>query len=94
MSPIETHYRNHTIVIRDESEFLSNAVTGTVDTQPVTKRIIEVDRVDITSRCRVASTDEEMTEAAKRFVDREYPAGNPEPECKIPDKGQPDFQWK
>ena len=93
MKPIETQYRNHTILIRDEVEFLSNVATGTVDHQPVTKRVIVVDRVDITSRCRLANTDEEKTEAAKRFVDRVYPAGTQEPESKGPDKGQPDFHW-
>jgi hypothetical protein len=78
MKPIETQYRNHKIVIRDEIEFASDGVTGTSDKHPVTKRIIEVDDVDITSRCRVSNTDEQKTEAAKRFIDRIYPKGKSE----------------
>jgi hypothetical protein len=78
MNPIETQYRNHTIVIRDEIEFASDGVRGKLDKQPVTKRIIEVDGVDVTSRCRVSNTDEEKTEAAKRFIDRIYPKGKSE----------------
>jgi hypothetical protein len=79
MNPIETQYRNHKIVIRDEIEFASDGVTGKSDKQPVTKRIIEIDGVDVTSRCRMSNTDEEKTEAAKRFVDRIYPKGKSEP---------------
>ena len=79
MNPTETQYRNHKIVIRDEIEFASDAVTGKSEKQPVTKRIIEVDGVDVTSRCRMSNTDEERTEAAKRFVDRIYPKGKSEP---------------
>jgi len=78
MNPIETQYRNHKIVIRDEIEFASDGVTGKLDKQPVTKRIIEVDDVDVTSRCRVSNTDEEKAEAAKRFIDRIYPKGKSE----------------
>jgi len=81
-------YRGHQIVIRDETEFPSNVVTGTVDKQPVTKRVIEVDRVDVTSRCRVSTTDEQRIEEAKRFIDRVYPKGKSEPESKGKDKGQ------
>jgi len=78
MNPIEAQYRNHKIVIRDEIVFASDGVTGKLDKQPVTKRIIEVDDVDVTSRCRVSNTDEEKTEAAKRFIDRIYPQGKSE----------------
>jgi hypothetical protein len=78
MNPIETQYRNHKIVIRDEIEFASDGVTEKSDKQSVTKRIIEVDDVDVTSRCRVSNTDEEKTEAAKRFIDRIYPKGKSE----------------
>jgi hypothetical protein len=78
MNPIETQYRNHKIVILDEIEFASNVVTGTVDKQPVTKRIIEVDDVDVTSRCRASDTDEQKTEEGKRFIDRIYPKGKSE----------------
>ena len=78
MNPIETQYRNHKIVIRDEIEFASDGVTGKLDKQAVTKRIIEVDDVDVTSRCRVSNTDEEKAEAAKRFIDRIYPKGKSE----------------
>ena len=78
MNPIETQYRNHKIVIRDEIVFASDGVAGKLDKQPVTKRIIEVDDVDVTSRCRVSNTDEEKTEAAKRFIDRIYPRGKSE----------------
>lgn len=84
MNPIETEYRTHKIVIRDEIEFASNGVTGTLDKQPVTKRVIEVDGVDVTSRCRMSNTDEQKTEAAKRFIDRIYPKGKSEGK----DKGQ------
>lgn len=75
MIPIEIKYRNHKIVIRDKIESASGGVPGTLDKQPVTKRVIEVDDVDVTSRCRVSNTDEEKTEAAKRFIDRLYPKG-------------------
>ena len=75
MKSLETQYRNHKIVIRDEIEFASDGVKGKSDKQPVTNRIIEVDGVDVTSRCRVSNTDEEKTEAAKRFIDRIYPKG-------------------
>ena len=78
MSPIETKYRNHRIAIRDTIEFASDGVTGKLDKQPATKRVIEVDGVDVTSRCRVSNTDEEKTEAAKRFIDRIYPKGKSE----------------
>jgi hypothetical protein len=78
MDPIKAQYRDHKIVIRDEIGFASDGVTGKFDKQPVTKRIIEVDDVDVTSRCRVSSTDEEKTEAAKRFIDRIYPKGKSE----------------
>jgi hypothetical protein len=47
----------------------------TFDRQPVAKRIIEVDDVDVTSRCRVSDTDEQKTETAMRFIDRIYPKG-------------------
>ena len=62
-------------MIRDEVEFASSGVMGTLDKQPVPKRIIQVDDVDVTSRCRVSNTDEERTEAARRFIDRIYPKG-------------------
>jgi hypothetical protein len=78
MNPIETQYRNHKIAIRDEIEFASDGVTGKLEKQPVTKRVIVVDDVDVTSRCRVSNTDEEKTEAAKRFIDRIYPQGKSE----------------
>jgi hypothetical protein len=78
MNPIETQYRNHKIVILDEIEFASNVVTGMVDKQPVIKRIIEVDDVDVTSRCRASDTDEQKTEEGKRFIDRIYPKGKSE----------------
>jgi hypothetical protein len=78
MNPIETQYRNHEIVIRDEIEFASDGITGKLDKQSITKRIIVVDDVDVTSRCRVSNTDEERTEAAKRFIDRIYPKGKSE----------------
>ena len=78
MNPIEAKYRNHKIVIRDEIEFASDGVTGTLGKQPVTKRVIEVDNVDVTSRCRVSNTDEQRTEEAKRFIDRIYPKGKSE----------------
>ena len=78
MNPIETQYRNHKIVIRDEIEFASDGVKGKSDKQSVTKRIIVVDDVDVTSRCRASNTDEEKTEAAKRFIDRIYPKGKSE----------------
>jgi hypothetical protein len=78
MNPIETKYRNHKIAIRDNIEFASDDVTGKLGKQPVTKRVIEVDDVDVTGRCRVSNTDEEKTEAAKRFVDRIYPKGKAE----------------
>ena len=75
MNPIETQYRNHKIVIRDEIEFASSGVTGALAKQPVSKRIIQVDDVDVTSRCRVSNTDEEKIEAGRRFIDRIYPKG-------------------
>ena len=75
MNPIETQYRNHKIVIRDEIEFASDGVTGKSDKPPVTRRIIEVDGVDVSSRCRLSNTDEEKAEAARRFIDRIYPKG-------------------
>ena len=75
MKPIETQYRNHKIVIRDAIEVASNGVTGTLSKQPLAKRIIQVDDVDVTSRCRVSNTDEERVEAGRRFIDRIYPKG-------------------
>ena len=78
MKPIETQYRNHKIVIRDQIEFASDGVTGTLNKESVTNRVIEVDDVDVTSRCRVSNTDEEKAEAAKRFIDRIYPQGKSE----------------
>jgi hypothetical protein len=78
MNPIETQYRNHKIAIRDMIEFAPDGVAGKSDKQPVTKRTIEVDDVDVTSRCRVSNTDEEKIEAAKRFIDRIYPRGKSE----------------
>ena len=78
MNPIETQYRNHKIVIRDAIKFTSDGVTGKSDKKSVAKRVIEVDDVDVTSRCRVSDTDEEKTEAAKRFIDRVYPKGKSE----------------
>jgi hypothetical protein len=78
MNPIETKYRNHTIVIRDEIEFASHDVMGKLDKQSVPKRVIEVDGVEVTSRCRASSTNDEKTEAARRFVDRIYPKGKSE----------------
>jgi hypothetical protein len=78
MNPIETQYRNHKIVIRDAITFTSDGVTGKSDKKSVAKRVIEVDDVDVTSRCRVSDTDEEKTEAAKRFIDRVYPKGKSE----------------
>jgi hypothetical protein len=79
MNPIEIPYRNHKIVIRDEIAYASDGVTGKLDKQPVTTRVIEVDGVDVTSRCRVSNTDDEKAEAARRFVDRIYPKGKSEP---------------
>ncbi len=64
MKPTQTEYRDHTIVVRDE-----------VDASLVTNRIIEVDQVNITSRCRLVTTDEQKTEEARRFIDRIYPKG-------------------
>jgi hypothetical protein len=78
MNPIETKYRNHKIVIRDETEVASDGGAGKPDKQPSTKRVIEVDGVDVTSRCRASNADEEKTEAAKRFIDRIYPKGKSE----------------
>ncbi len=78
MNPIETLYRNHKIVIRDGIEFASDRATGKLDKQPVTTRVIEVDGVDVTSRCRASNTDDEKAEAARRFVDRIYPKGKSE----------------
>ena len=71
MKPIETVYREHTILIRDKVELPSNK-------EPVTSRIIEVDHVDVTSRCRMVATDEQKTEEGRRFVDRVYPKGTTE----------------
>jgi hypothetical protein len=73
MTPIETQYRNHKIVIRDEFETVPHGVMLTLDRPPRGKRIIEVDDVDVTDRCRVSETDEEKTETAMRFIDRIYP---------------------
>jgi len=75
MNPIEAQYRNHKIVIRDVVQFANDRVTEKLDKLPVTKRIIEVDEVDISSRCRASDSDEEKTEAARRFIDRVYPKG-------------------
>ena len=75
MNPNETKYRNHKIAIRNCIEFASDGVTGKLSKQLVTMRIIEVDDLDVTSRCRVSDTDEKKTEAAKRFIDRIYPKG-------------------
>jgi len=72
MTPVETQYRNHKIVIRDDVEFVSHGVMLTLDRAPA-KRIIEVDDVDVTNRCRVSDTDEQKTETAMRFIDRIYP---------------------
>jgi hypothetical protein len=83
MNPIETQYRNHKIVIRDKIAFASDGVTRKLDEQPVTRRVIEVDGVDVTSRCRMSNTDEEKTEAAKRFIDRIYPKGKSEGKDKV-----------
>jgi hypothetical protein len=76
MNPIETEYRGHKIVMRDEIGFASGS--GTLSKQPITKRGIEVDGVDVTSRCRISDTDEERFEAARRFIDRIYPKGKSE----------------
>jgi len=78
MNPTEIKYRNHKIAIRDRIESASDDATGKLAEQPVTKRVIEVDDVDVTSRCRVSGTDEEKAEAAKRFIDRIYPKGKSE----------------
>jgi hypothetical protein len=78
MNPIETEYRNHKIVIRDEIEFASDDGTGALDRLPVTKRVIEVDGVDVTNRCRMSNTDEQKAEEARRFIDRIYPKGKSE----------------
>jgi hypothetical protein len=75
MNPIETQYRSHQIVIRDALESASSGVTGTLSKRPASQRIIQVDDVDVTSRCRASDTDEEKTEAARRFIDRIYPKG-------------------
>jgi hypothetical protein len=75
MNPIEAQYRNHKIVIRDVVQFATDRVTGKLDKQPVAKRIIDVDEVDISSRCRVSDSDEQKTEEARRFIDRVYPKG-------------------
>jgi len=82
MNPIETEYREHKIVIRDEIGFATDA--RTLSKQPITNRVIEVDGVDVTSRCRMSNTDEEKIEAAKRFIDRVYPKGKSKPEGKTP----------
>ena len=79
MSLIETEYRDHKIMIRDEVALASDVVAGAVSERPISKRVIEVDGVDVTSRCRVSDTDAEKFEAAKRFVDRVYPKGKSEP---------------
>ena len=68
VNPTETTYRDHTIVVRDRVELPST-------TEPVTSRIIEVDHVDVTSRCRMVTTEEQKTEEARRFIDRLYPKG-------------------
>ena len=73
MTPIETQYRDHKIVIRDEVEIVDRGVKLTFDRPPIAKRIIEVDDVDVTSRCRVSDTDVQKTETAMRFIDRIYP---------------------
>jgi hypothetical protein len=73
MTPIETQYRTHKIVIRDEVETVTRGVMLTLDRPSRGKRIIEVDDVDVTSRCRVSDTDEQRTETAMRFIDRIYP---------------------
>lgn len=75
MKPVETVYRDHTIVIRDKTEVPSHVVRGTVDSSLVTNRIIEVDHTDVTNRCRMVATDEQKTEEARRFIDRNYPKG-------------------
>lgn len=75
MNPVATQYRDHKIVVRDEIAFASSGVTGMFDKQSAAKRVIVVDDVDVTSRCRMSNTDEENTEAAKRFIDRIYPKG-------------------
>jgi hypothetical protein len=72
MPPIETQYRNHKIVIRDEYETVSHGVMLTLD-PPRGKRIIEVDDVDVTDRCRLSDTDEQKTETVMRFIGRNYP---------------------
>ena len=82
MKASETLYRDHTIVIWAKTEIPSDVVAGTVDRSLVTNRIIEVDHVDVTSRCRVATTDEQRTEEARRFIDRNYPKGPSAPESK------------
>ena len=71
MKPIETVYRDHTIVIRDKVDL--PVVSGAKE--PVTIRIIEVDHVDVTSRCRMVAMDELKIEEGRRFVDRMYPKG-------------------
>jgi hypothetical protein len=78
MNPIETEYRSHLVAIRDKTEFASDGGKGTLNKQSAIKRVIEIDGVDVTSRCRVSNTDEEKAEAAKRFIDRIYPKGKPE----------------
>ncbi|MGD0059024.1 MAG: hypothetical protein ABSD58_06345 [Verrucomicrobiia bacterium] len=75
MTPIETQYRNHKIVIRDEFASASHGDVLTLNQPPRGKRIIEVDDVDVTNRCRVSDTDEAKTETAMRFIDRVYPKG-------------------
>ena len=66
MNPIETKYRQHKIVIRDEIGFASDVASKALGQQPTTKRVIDVDDVDVTSRCRISDTDEEKLEAARR----------------------------
>jgi hypothetical protein len=78
MNPIEVQYRNHKIVIRNAIEYAANGATGKIEKQPFTRRIIEVDDVDVTNRCRVSDSDEQKTETAKRFIDRVYPKGKSE----------------
>jgi hypothetical protein len=71
MKLIEAVYRDHTIVIRDQVAL--PVVSGAKE--PVASRIIEVDHVDVTSRCRMVPTDEQKIEQGRRFVDRMYPKG-------------------
>jgi hypothetical protein len=75
MNTTKTEYRDHKIVIQDATEFSSDGVTGKLAKPPITTRVIEVDDIDVTSRCWASNTDAERTEAAKRFIDRIYPKG-------------------